>query len=268
MEPSMPLDYAPVRRRRRRRLRALSIILLLVACFLAWRYRGPIIERAQLLIDQRRCLTYAAPPNQIVYEANPNLGDALAAADPEYRKEPANVTTIFGVSAVPIVGTFRRMEPWERFNGALPRTASGPNWRPPNFQSVPIFLHERQAPPSQSRLVVIEMNFASKEITAKVIRPAAVWRAPEILWSGAPCPEFSDVFKTYMLFNDPKYLGAQIFAGQIDPKDQSRFTIDMRVAGIAIQLSGQLLPEDRVRIDHPDAESLRQQVIKKFMTDD
>jgi hypothetical protein len=246
----------------------LSLILLLVGSSLAWHYRGPIVERAQLLIAQRRCLTYSAPPNQVVYEANPNLGDALAAADPEYRKEPADVSTFFGVSGVLMVGTFRRMEPWERFNGALPRTASGPNWRPPNFQSVPIFLHERQAPPSQSRLVVIEMNFASKEITAKVIRPAAVWRRPEILWSGAPCPELVDVFKTYMLFNDPKNLGAQIFAGRIDPKDQSRFTIHMRVAGVAIQLYGQLLPDDRVRIDLPDAESLRQQVIKKFMTDD
>ena len=65
------LDYAPgapIRRRKRirRAVRVVVLVLVVGLSVATWRYHAVAWQQAKLLHRQHRCLTYAAPPDQIV----------------------------------------------------------------------------------------------------------------------------------------------------------------------------------------------------------
>src|SRR4051812_23678284 len=83
-----PLDYAPARRARRRRIAraAIFVLLLFFGTHLARVWIPSAVRQLQTLYWQRRCLSYTAPPTQVVYEQDPATAAKLLAGDHQYTR--------------------------------------------------------------------------------------------------------------------------------------------------------------------------------------
>jgi hypothetical protein len=239
-------------------MRTLAIVLFAAASIAFGYYRIPIVERTNLLVAQHRCLNYSAPASLIVYESGSGRVDPLGASEGTYceRELPSSFT---------FPGIFRRIEARERIRSLLPRDSAPPvlSFGAPAGpgNSATVFLHARRAKGGAERLVILDWDGV---MHAQVIRPASPWRGPELL-SQRSIDDGLDVFKIAMLFNDEKHLGTRIFAGQPDPNDESRFTIDCYVFGVNFRLLGQLLPNDTVDVQLPDARAIEQQVERVYL---
>jgi hypothetical protein len=254
-----PLDYAPSKRRRPA-LRRLSILLLVVASVCLWHYRNAILDRAKLLLAQHRCLNYSAPPTLLVYETDTGRGDRLGTAEGTRCEQqyPSSPYSPYGPAL------FRKIDARESLLRILPSNSPPPI----SFFGIPagpgntatIFLHARRANAGAERLVALDWD--GNQIHAQVIRPASGWRGAEVL-SQQWIDDDLQVFKIALIFNDEKHLGTQIFAGQPDPKDESRFTIDCCCFGVNFRLLGQLLPNDTISIRLPNA-GIEQQVERVY----
>lgn len=248
MPPAPPLDYARAAHPRRRWRRIFLITLLLSITLLGWHFRHPILVRSKLLIAQHRCMNYTAPPGQIVYESDPQRGSALGAASKACQQD--------------YFGTFRVVPPWESLRSEFPDPFQYIlAFAPPRAPRCPLFLHQRRSASGEVRLVTVDF-YGGYSIISTVVRPGLPWRKPELLWQQSCSVEFMDILKTAALYNDPNHLGIQFYAGQPNPTDESRFTINACIASINIQLHGQLLPDDTIRVTVPSAEQSRAQIVK------
>jgi hypothetical protein len=202
------------------------------------------MSHARFLQLQRRCLSYAPPPGQVVYDDDPEqvatlLSDAAYAAS-----HPA---ALKGVSAAVYDNPL--------FRNYLQRSSSHP-FRP---AGPAVFMHRRTSPAGNERLVVVQFSAAAAPGAAVTTPPA-----------GTPLRRF--VFRPYpespatltrrgapVLSNfpgDPSGLDllaapgdrTRVLAGQPDPADPSHFTIDYVHNGVAGTIDGWLNDDDTVTL--------------------
>jgi hypothetical protein len=240
--------------------------MIVAASVFVWHYRLPMLDRAKVLRAQYLCLTYTAPADQVVYEQDKDRGDKLAAADARYIQQYCPASDLYRTTW-PLEGTFRMIDAREYLRRALPnhlpRTVmvNGMTFPRSGSRIATIFLHGRRTPGGEQRLVVIEHSVYGLEI--EVIRPGNLWRPPKIIGYKSAW-DVVNVLRISHLFNDEKHLGSQIYAGQPDPNDESRFTIDACSFGVKFRLLGQLLPNDMVRIEVPNVDQIIHQITRVY----
>src|SRR5436305_1688958 len=112
-----PLNYAPAPPRTRKWLfRSTLLAILLVLTGVAWRW-GPAARRqAQLLYWQRKCRTYTAPRDEVVYEEDPAAAARLLVNNAaHYAPYPLKRTPAPGAPA-PANAAARLPACWSRFD--------------------------------------------------------------------------------------------------------------------------------------------------------
>jgi hypothetical protein len=260
---SAPLDYASPDGRRRWRRGILGLFLLSAAIF-GWQYRRLLMDRTSLLWTQHRCMTYTAPADQIAYEQAKWLGDQLAARDPVYRQSYSDVVARSGIWR--LEGTFRVVDSWEHLDATIPLEQSTLRGQSNVFRryrpSATVFVHARHAPQCDDRLVVIELEGSHPDFNAFVIRPATLWHEPQVLWHKRLETPFGNMMRMPSLIRNGGNLGAQVFFGQPSSDDPAAFNIRACIDGVGVQICGQLLPDDTVRIDIPNASQAGEQLMR------
>jgi hypothetical protein len=130
------LDYAPpLAWHRRTRARLVIVGVMLLVGIIATIKFGPVaLGRLQLVRVQRACLTYTAPPTQVVYESDRVAAKALLAGRGGYF-----TTSGRDAGAAPVA--------WRALQGRQ-RRYSG---------SATLFLHERATPAGEKYLVAIDL---------------------------------------------------------------------------------------------------------------
>ncbi|HEY7088063.1 MAG TPA: hypothetical protein VH518_08240, partial [Tepidisphaeraceae bacterium] len=152
------LDYAPAPPRRRKWIRrGILLALLLTATYSGWRWGGAGWRHAQILYFQRQCMTYTAPPDQVVYEEEPTAAATLLAASKDYAPYPIRRRSNVTQATAPLGGilTAATHAPacCKQFEMLVPMflTATA---RP---TSAVIFLHERKLPSGERRFVCVRL---------------------------------------------------------------------------------------------------------------
>lgn len=214
------------------RLPTIGLVLLVLAAA-AWVGR-PVWRRLDVVYVQKRCMTFALPPDRVVYEVESTAGWAEEGAPPA-GTTPDWAAALLGQSGYRrATGPFRvdgtaayqavefRYAPLRRFPTAPVGTAD---------VSVPwpagpcLFLHARRTRFQHvERLVVVDLLMtehttagptATFGIGGSAIIPATVRTDPQEVRHAAP--------PLVVYFDRPFHF--RLFAGQPDPNDASRFTI-------------------------------------------
>jgi hypothetical protein len=244
-EPQTPqLDYAPKPPLHRRRLFRRSVIVLVIAVLLmpvAWLARTSR-ERATLLYWQRQCESFSLPAGSVAYDENPATVAGLWASV----GSSGNFTQIIdGRTRVPLVVLMRPRGQWET---SIRQRSGGLN------QFGAVFLHARRAPGASAERIVCVHPYAP--LTYRGSLPAAM---------GPTTPDFSvEVLSPATLFSDGGRLSqrdvnvaglfaqpfgtVRILAGQIDPADESHFTIDFQTPSGSGTIDGRLRADDSVTL--------------------
>jgi len=180
------LAYARRSKRQRFWWAAGALAVLAIAVALWW---GPTWRRqAAMLIDQRRCMTYRAPPGQVVYEGRRDENGICE-----------KVTTCYSPRC------------WTRL---LKRRTS---------PAAVAFLHERTSPSGNRRLVCIAAEpILGGTLAGLSVRPEWNFRVmfPAKLVGGpADVPVFPYLEDDFLIGVD------RVYAGQPDPADPSHFMI-------------------------------------------
>jgi hypothetical protein len=234
--PSPRLDYSPAPPRCRRRLRRAGLVVAVVAIAVAgWRWGPAVRDRATLLYWQRRCATYAPPPDQVVYATGAADAAALGRdrAYAAWPSGPPNGPPVTYRLPPDCVGRYPPA-------ASTASTAAGAGTPPGPV----LFLHERRTPAGERRVVVVRLYPSSwVPVLSHTIRPAGLRAAPAV----DPRPGLSTGF---FFAADPARHRLRILAGQPDPADASRFTIDYDVDGKPGTVRGQL-------VDTPNGPAVR-----------
>jgi hypothetical protein len=234
------LDYAePPGWHRRPRVRRYAVVFAVIAMAAIgfWRW-GPGLWRQTLYLRaQARCMNYAPPADQVVYEEDPERVETLRARQsPSYRR-------------VVYRGTFEGTD-WDPvalntpvMDGFMSITLLQVN--PPL-----LFLHERRDPAGHRYLVWIGLQIENAEergqgrvvsVVACVFRPARLWSYLE--------PVKRD---DYLSLHDVQASDTlRVFAGQFDANDASRFSIRYELNGTAGVIEGQLLDGGQLKLESP-----------------
>ena len=242
-ETSPQLDYAPTPPLHRRRAFRRGVILLIVGLLvlpIAWVGRRGR-ERATLLYWQRQCASFSMPPGTVAYEENPAKAAALWASV----GSSGNYSQIVDGSGAIKNVILRPRGQWE----TSIRQRTGLN------QIGTVFLHARRAPRGQSERIVCVCPY-----------PPLTYRGSPAMGSGAvPMPDFYvEVHDYATVFSDAARLTqgeldvaglyaqpfgtVRILAGQIDPADESHFTIDFQTATGSGTIDGRLRADDWVSL--------------------
>ena len=244
-EPQPPqLDYAPKPPVHRRRLFRRSVIVLVIAVLLlpvAWLARTSR-ERATLLYWQRQCESFSLPAGTVAYDENPATVAGLWASV----GASGNFTQIIdGRTRVPLVVLMRPRGQWET---SIRQRSGGMN------QLGSVFLHARRATAAGPQRIVCVHPFAP--LTYRGSLPAAM---------GPTTPDFSvEVHDYATAFSDAARLSqrdvnvaglfaqpfgtVRVLVGQIDPADDSHFTIDFQTAAGSGTIDGRLRADDSVTL--------------------
>src|SRR5207253_10055925 len=100
--------------------------------------KGPgFAKRAQLLYYQHQCLTYAAPPNEIVYDRHAETAIRLLADSAKYIDEPSNPKAAVRKKPACLEQLDQRLAPGARAAGAI------------------TFLHQRRSRNGTPSLVIV-----------------------------------------------------------------------------------------------------------------
>ena len=184
--------------------------LLAAAAAVGW---GPgWVRHAAVLLDQRRCMGYAAAADQVVYDS-PRDGHGVRRS------------------------LKKRYAPscWKRFT------------RAPG--SAVVFLHGRTSPSGKRRLVCIEADpqVVNHSVGSTSILPSWSFR---VLTPGTLRKEPADV--PGPVYKDAFFLIAaeRIYAGQPDPADPSHFTIDYERHGERKTVDAWLQDDDTLKFRH------------------
>jgi hypothetical protein len=206
-EVAPQLDYAPPARRRWLR-RALALVAVVVVAAVAIRWGPAFRRRTGVLLDQRRCMNYSAPADQVVYDTS---------IDQYGMRE--SVTACYS-------------PPWFTRLMTLGNSASAV-----------VFLHGRTSPSGNRRLVCIA---AEPKMTGTVaglsIRPMwyVMTAEPEAVrgtkWNWTDADPF---------FALPS--ADRIYAGQPDASDPSHFTYDYETDGVRKTIDGWLQDDDTLK---------------------
>jgi len=221
---SAPLEYAParhVRRRVRRILRiTLGVILVaLIASIVYW--RAPLWAHAQLHFYQRQCANFTQSPD-VVIASSRDKG--------------------IGLSAAPIPDSWTA---YQAMAPALPPGVLRALARNPNRLSL-AFLHRLKSPSGHERIVAVFCEptyLTSASVTQAlqfvVIEPASFWSL-----SSRPVLHAGGWRGGY-----PTRRKIDMFAGQPDPADPSKFTIAYTVEGQPGVVEGQLNDDNTVTLE-------------------
>lgn len=201
------IDYAPAlpNQKRRRAIRRVVVgfaalliaILAIKAAPRAWRH-------LQILYWQHRAMTYTAPADQVVYDDDPSDAAKVRASNPSL--------TVGSSGQV-----FDFAKPWDRLYQLV---------SPPGRQaSATLFLHELQNSKGERRLVVVEFrpNSRAKKPTTPpqfdsvVITPGGLAQDPVERIMFGP--------QQVILVDHLPTTSVKWYAGQLDPRDSSHFTI-------------------------------------------
>lgn len=196
-------------------------LVLMSACLLV-----ELFNRIHLLSIQRKCLDYAAPADQIIFDSRRDSLPALQRSDPVYVQ---GVAALAGgsdsVGRVPIE--------WRKFESIL----LGGKW--PSMGTA--FLKRRQSPSGHVRLIAVDIAKASIGTWhTQVILPGTATSMPKTLRStveGMPInqsglkPEFA------------------VIAGQPDPIQLDHFTIEVIEDSHKAIFDGWLCDDDTVVLE-------------------
>jgi hypothetical protein len=157
-----------------------------------------------------------------------------------------------------MAGAMRTVQPWQDFLPSLDFTGSPKSDVPSKWApSCVLFMHERTAAGRPPRLVVIRLD--DWALIAHVIRPAGFWGSVAVIRSHEVDSEFGAMIRAADSWREPT-ASDPVFAGQIDPADPSRFTLRATVHGIDVKANGQLMPDDTIHVDIPNAEGLHAKI--------
>jgi len=236
------LDYAlapTAWQRRVRRFRRWSGITVIFICvglaivLLPKRYR-----RWQLLRMQDASLRADLPRNQRVYESDSAEARALISRRSEYY--------------------------WNGYDGAARPDArwmqlskqTDPAWAcagAASRTSATVFLHERLTPSGRKRLVVVEMlpRIHGPMMRVQIIEPATWTAGARLLTAELLHMRGEGVFGFVQLADAGISVGSgrQMYSGQFDPSDPSRFSIPFCYLGVAGEVDCRLGDDDHVTAD-------------------
>lgn len=235
VEVSTPNPAKPHRPTWQRRTPQAAVLLAgLLAVWLGGRY---LWRHFSLYNTQRACLTYTAPPTDVVFETDNAAATALYAAHHDS-------LGFFGPEGHASFGSYPSCK--SRFAGYMPIFADGP--------LAVIFLHERigRGPGGQRRLLEICFKGFIEDTSelalvnaysARVWEPASLFSEPRWIESKQPRPpQWPNIA-----------LPTRIYAGQADPADASHFTFDYEANGTRDTVDGWLEADDSVTLTprHP-----------------
>jgi hypothetical protein len=228
-----PLAYAPAPSKRRRHARSAILVVLTAAIGGGvWLYGKSVWNAVVLWYWQDRCLHYLPPADQVVYDEDPTRAASLLAFDPQL--VPLKTQQQQFHTMATIVAACRVPGCWSKF---CPVAGSEPI----------LFLHERRSLAGHRRLVCVRYaEDRDPPMTILVITPSLLGRSPTF---SAPPPRM--IFSGPALFPGSRLVyppRTQIYAGQIDPQDQSRFTIRYAQWGQTDTFDGWLDDNDQVWI--------------------
>ena len=235
---SPPLEYAPPPPKRRKVIRRLVLLLLLLSVAApAVYHRKRIWHQGRVLYWQHKCLTYTAPVDQVVYDEDDyNISPLLKRAG--YRGWPVPHPPNAGAPVAPLppaIATFAA-PPLAPFI----QTGVLPGWLAPPAGAT-VFLHERTSKTGHRRLVLIlrapvhDAPFMHAfGLNAIVITPAGLTTRPK--YPDPPMVAFSWIGN----LTRPPTTGLRFYAGQPDPRDDSRFTIRYDLSGGTGEIEGKL----------------------------
>jgi hypothetical protein len=175
----------------------------------AVRWGPQYVRQVRLLYYQRACMNYRAPADQVVYERGPGAA-ALLATSREY--------TTLATSTNQPAPVGREPACLSGYQNVAASTTTAPG--------AVLFMHELHLPSRGRRLVIVRSNFAADtppmfipgfDLELTVMDPATWKTPPKDITAGMPIDVTSPILAS------PPQL--RIFAGQVDPADESHFTI-------------------------------------------
>lgn len=236
-ETPTPLAYAPAPPLVRRRWFRLVVVVIIVGAFAlaVYKFGGGFVRRARLVTLQRQCMSYVAPPTQIVYEGDPTAAKQLLAAGRGY-------TTTDGVSASFIPPA------WSNFHAA-----DGAGWQIHGT----VLMHELTTPDGDRRLAFVDVTVSPvggtpqqpirmASFLSRIYVPGSVYAPPRI---GLSIGTGDAIGMTL----DPSADTLRVYAGQVNPSDASRFTFVYELNGVKRTVEGHLRDVDSVVLEHIDS---------------
>ncbi len=232
-KPHLPYAPAPAWHRRRRIRRIFLLLLTVGLALAAAKWVWPARRQIAMLYAQWQCLRYTAPPDQVVYEEDPQAAHKLATL-PGYVFNPVPSPSM-GVPGPPYTSFAPKC--WENF-AAASGLGGGPRV---------VFLHELRSKTGIRRLVQVERGIPSLPfpqplgLWCTLIEPAGLRSSPRqagfdvVIYSGPG---------TAALPTSP----LRLYAGQPDPADAAHFTINYAINNIPGILDGRM-NDDGTRIE-------------------
>ncbi len=232
--PPPQLDYAPAPPlHRSAAVRRWARVALIVGLFVGIVWISPrIIQRLRLLRLQQQWMRYSAPPSEVVYENDPAEMTRLLAAPSRYLRSTNQPHFAYRVPDVP-----------QLFGQIGFGEAAGT-----------VFAHRMITKQSVERLVHVQLYHMASispwgsvdiELSACPYEPASFYRPLRSRHGRTARGDGS-----WIRISPGDTL--RIFAGQMDPKDPSHFTVDYLLNGVRHTVDGWLTDEATVIIESRD----------------
>ena len=184
--------------------------------------------RGQMRELQRQCMTHMAAVDQVVYDDNPQVHDALLRSDAELAAGQ------FVDQPDPRPHLARRYEAWQRFVNVQK-----------GLYSTPVFLHGRRCGIGAERLTVVAIRTRDENVACPTIQLDSAALAPITAW-GYPDVNARHHRLTFSgMTND---VPVRFYAGQPDPQDGTRFTIAFQCGNAPGMIEGYVLDDGMIRL--------------------
>lgn len=253
--PPIPqLDYAPPHPSRGRWFKRtfLAFLVLSNLYFAFDKWGGGLRLQARMLRYQQQCLRFAQPPTRVVLSTNPSQMAFLLSQgydEPASMGGPNIAHLTFDPTAIDVLHQFDNLSNEIESRSRTPATAIGGIFAAPSDvnQTDPlVYLHKRTSPSGHVRLVGCSASFfllpkTFAQIEAFAIEPASVFglrRKCELAQAAAPL----------RLKQATDYGWIQLFAGQADPTNPARFTIQYETPEGHGDVEGILMDDDAVQL--------------------
>jgi hypothetical protein len=230
----MLLHYATPDSRRRTWARGIVIALcVIIAGEALRRVASPWVARAAALRPQAQCMSHRLPADFVAYDDD--------------RVESARLIGLPGRRFVPLWYAADCLAPDWRGPGPRPPPLAAPagfrcdEWeRLGNHGWGLVFMHRRLTRNGSARLVVVQASPGVANDYAKAPSLRAATYIPAAWSDAVNSPRSDDQRDThgYFSFHMSRAERLRIFAGQPDPHDPSRFTIDYELNGERGQVEG------------------------------
>jgi len=186
-----------------------------------WHWGRPLWRHAAYLYHQRQTLAYAAPPDQVVFEGDPNRAATLIVSGRYGRVAPL---------------------PWsERYDpplGATPGNGAALHKPPPvvamglaaaRDEHVVVFAHHRRSPGGRERLVVVVGTCYIVHYEQGVTLRGQAYSPAG--WIPGLRAQRTERLRDEQTVRAGLRQVLRVFAGQADPADESHFTIRYQMDG-------------------------------------